>query len=1034
MIYLFDNQDKLIDIIAEDNLIDWTYTVEINAFDEAEFELPIDYKLDLVKKAVYFGFFGHEDEFKVFRITEKSLKDERLIKGLDRAESDLRTVSIIKEKRPKNVTADQALRVALENTGYEVGQVEGLPMVGKTNFYYISPREALVKIIETWNCEFRVRYTFVENKISSRYIDLFKREGKVTGRQFYHGDDLLSIEHEESSDDVVTALIGRGKGEEITDSDGQATGGYGRRIEFTDIAWSKAAGKPTDKPAGQNYVVSESAREKFGLYQNGQLKHRWGVFVDEQIEDREVLLQRTWEELQKLSIPITTYKASLVEISPDIWKGDSVAIIRDDIGIAFEARIHKIVIDKLNNDRSTVELGDYATLRERHSTGRAMQQAMNEALDAQSQDLQEFLLRLEEEKERKNAEIDEKFRLAQLNMDNAIEGVKNKAEQGRAELATQIESKLAEQRVTISEIERELGNSLENSYRTLTQSLAEYKSLVSTASQNASQANAVANTLAGQQQSLLQQLARQREEHVSWRTAFESTISTELGRYRNELTQLRGKFDESGNLTALETYKRTQEESARGIRTQLEQLSQDSARIGRIETEADRITQTVESLNSDVLKKSEFLIEDGRVQFWSGKELNGNNIASLLTVQPEAIQAVTDKLVITSRQNNIVSDEYKNVCRRVSRAGYVMDVPLSIDEREFFITGEARRISGNGSLQFYCVVFYSDGGKVGTGYTSSLTNTTKAPFSLTSKFTAASGKTVTGIRFYMNVSSSDVWEVCNLSITPKIGAELMVDGSITADKLNINSARAGILTANSVTSNMIQSQAVSADKLLVNSALFDKFTTSEAFIKSLTAKTAFITSVQAIDLSASRIKSGVLVARNGAMRINLDEANMLFKKNASVQFEGGDNALYRKKDSTTAFLHFGDDGYGGTYVGLGATSHNEGIKSANTARFAGVRIYRPDDRHDYTEVYGDYVYLKHGFSNVNGFKFQTAAAKREYNMTDLMEWLFGLKKDFNSLSIKRILQVFNHNFNHIINITGRGDVIKTYPGLGAVQL
>ena len=287
MIYLFNNKEELIHIIKEHDLIEFTHKIEINTFDAAEFELPIE-AIDktIIEEMRFFGFFVRGRQFGVFKAYEVTMNDNYVVKGLDRAESDLRTVRIIKDKRLQSVTADQALNVALEGTGYQLGEREGLTKVNKTNFYYISPREALVKIIEAFNCEFRVRYEFVENKIINRYIDLYHRQGSYSGVQFEYGNNALEVTMEEDSDNVVTALIGRGKGEESTDSEGNATGGYGRRIEFTDIVWTKASGKPIDKPAGQNYIVLNDDIENKGLYQNGELKHRWGVFVDEEIEDK----------------------------------------------------------------------------------------------------------------------------------------------------------------------------------------------------------------------------------------------------------------------------------------------------------------------------------------------------------------------------------------------------------------------------------------------------------------------------------------------------------------------------------------------------------------------------------------------------------------------------------------------------------------------------------------------------------------------------------------------------------------------------
>ena len=438
MIYLFNNKEELIHIIKEQDLIEFTHKIEINTFDAAEFELPIEaIDKEIIEEMRFFGFFVRGTQFGMFKSYEVTTTDNYVVKGLDRAESDLRTVRIIKDKRLQSVTADQALNVALEGTGYQLGEREGLTKVNKTNFYYISPREALVKIIEAFNCEFRVRYEFVENKIINRYIDLYHRQGSYSGVQFEYGNNALEVTMEEDSDNVVTALIGRGKGEESTDSERNATGGYGRRIEFTDIVWTKASGKPIDKPAGQNYIVLNDDIENKGLYQNGELKHRWGVFVDEEIEDKEVLLQATYQELLRLNNPIRKYKASILDLRDDIWLGDRVAIVKDSAKLSFEARIFSITIDKLNFDQSEVELGDYETLKSQSQSSSL--NAIKEAVRELSEEQEAYNRKVQEMIDQKNAEIAEKMRVMRLDMDNGIEDAKNKAEKVKQEVATKVD-------------------------------------------------------------------------------------------------------------------------------------------------------------------------------------------------------------------------------------------------------------------------------------------------------------------------------------------------------------------------------------------------------------------------------------------------------------------------------------------------------------------------------------------------------------------------------------------------------------------
>lgn len=440
MIYLFNQTEELIDVIDEESLADFTHTIELNTFDRASFELPIDYKPNIIKEAQFFGFQSRDNAFCLFRISGKSRDLGLTIQGIDRAESDLHSF-VIEDKRPSG-TADLVLNGILEGTGYQLGNVDGLTRTGKMSFYYISVRQALVKIIESYACEFKVRYTFVENKIIGRYIDLSQRFGHATGHQFEYGSNILNVTHEESSDEVVTALIGLGKGEQSTDENGEATGGYGRRIQFKEVDWSVARGDLVDKPAGQNYVTNETAKNIYGLHQNGVIKHRFAVYTNEDIEDPVELLKATYKELQRLSVPIVTFKANLLDlanaIENDIWVGDSVGIVRDQIGISFEARIHKLTIDKLDNNRSVAELGDYQTLQSKDRATR--QHAIKEVVKGFTESL--FDQSIAKEVERRNKEIDEKVRIIELEIDNALKEYKHKTE----ELGTKIHEEMEKER------------------------------------------------------------------------------------------------------------------------------------------------------------------------------------------------------------------------------------------------------------------------------------------------------------------------------------------------------------------------------------------------------------------------------------------------------------------------------------------------------------------------------------------------------------------------------------------------------------
>lgn len=474
MIYLFDKLEQLIATVGHQDLLSWHFKVKNNDWDQASFEVPVDYDIE---PFVYFGFFHkvpdeEREVFKLFKVIDYNLEDSKFYKGLDKAESDLDTIAIIKDKRFRQSSADACINGALEGTGYQVGKVEGISEVRTLSYYYISPRAALIKVVEAFNCEFNVRYTFVNNKITSRYIDLKKRFGKPTGKQFEHGNNLLKVVYEESTDDIVTCLIGRGKGEEIQHEEAEPKDveghlpqeerrqGYGRRIEFTDVVWSVEKGDPIDKPADQNFVALDSAKEEYGLSQNGELKHRWGVFVNEEIEDKTELLKATWEELQRLSIPIRIYKAEILDIGPETWKGDSVAIIYDEVKIAFETRVDEIDIDKLNFNRSVVTLGDYSVVQNRESRSRkeAVQNMINESLETITGlgvNFQEFLQDIEKRIETGKKEMEDNWRKVNLEFDN----FKKKVEQEGLQFNT-----LKEQ---IKEVDERTDKELEEFRKTL---------------------------------------------------------------------------------------------------------------------------------------------------------------------------------------------------------------------------------------------------------------------------------------------------------------------------------------------------------------------------------------------------------------------------------------------------------------------------------------------------------------------------------------------------------------------------------------
>lgn len=249
------------------------------------------------------------------------------------------------------------------------------------------------------------------------------------------------------------------------------------------------------------------------------------------------------------------------------------------------------------------------------------------------------------------------------------------------------------------------------------------------------------------------------------------------------------------------------------------------------------------------------------------------------------------------------------------------------------------------------------------------------------KFLKASGDVLT----QLNVNSGGV----------KIQGKLIhLDGQTLIDNGVIKSAMiysldAGKISTGYLSAARIATQAITGDKIKFDQAFFDKMTANEVYFKTIFGKSAFITAVQAVTLSASKIVGGLLSATNKAMIINLNQANITFNSTATIDFNSSWNALRRKVGDVTGFLHFNTATAGGTYVGLGVTSHNEGIKSQDTGRFAGIRIFRSNDSNDQLELYGDIMYLGHAF-NGNALRLTATRLDKTYEMVDIISSIKAL--------------------------------------------
>ena len=354
--YLLNKKQKAIKAIPSERLVEAKYTEGINEASKLTFSVPLESRLP---NSAFFALFQKPDssDFLLFKINDEAIESDRIsYTGVDAAYDELKSYSYVKDMRPEKRTAKEILQRVLQGTRWEVGYIDSTGLTD-TNFYYQPCLECIQKIAQIFNMEVVFTYGFDSKyqTITSRKVNLYQQQGRRTGKRFEYGSNLLTVTREEDSQDIVTALVGRGKGEEKTDEEtGEATGGYGRRIDFSNVVWSKANGDPADKPAGQEYVEDVQATKIFG-YDDG--KPRIGIVVFENIEDPAELLKATWASLKSSDRPKASFKASVTDVG-NLGLGDTIAIIRHELGIEYFTRVFKVTHDLLDKQNNTVEMGD----------------------------------------------------------------------------------------------------------------------------------------------------------------------------------------------------------------------------------------------------------------------------------------------------------------------------------------------------------------------------------------------------------------------------------------------------------------------------------------------------------------------------------------------------------------------------------------------------------------------------------------------------------------------------------------------------
>ena len=354
--YLLDKKQRVRRWLKDNDFIEAEMTEEINAANQINFSTPLK---DRIADNIYYVAIPtprSKQKYLLFKLLSERVQNDRIeYQGIEEAYDELKQYGYIKDIRPNDRTAEEMLKMVLEPTRWTLGNVTETSHQS-TNLYYITYLEALQKIVGLFNIEltFEVTIDPKSNKITRRQVNIYTEQGQRTGKRFEYGSNLLTVQQEQDSQELITALVGRGKGELVSEGHDDTPDGYGRRITFADVVWTKKDGNPVDKPAGQEYLIDPEATALYGFSDGNP---RIGLTVFEDIEDPVELINATWRALQSLKRPKVSFKADVTDVG-QLGLGDTVAIIRHDLKIEYLTRVYKVKHNLLNENDNQIELGD----------------------------------------------------------------------------------------------------------------------------------------------------------------------------------------------------------------------------------------------------------------------------------------------------------------------------------------------------------------------------------------------------------------------------------------------------------------------------------------------------------------------------------------------------------------------------------------------------------------------------------------------------------------------------------------------------
>ena len=241
----------------------------------------------------------------------------------------------VDDLKPRKEDLTSFLSRLLENTRFKIGKIDSVGTVSG-NFYHTNIREVLYKLVEKLSCDIDFTVEVEDNKIINRQVNIYKNIGVDNGFRLSYKKDLTYLRKSIDYSNICSKLYGYGKGEEFEKNEGESS--YGRRIDFAEIN------------NGLKYVTDEETRLKYGIGKSRE--HIEAIYVLDECEDKNQLLELTKEELKRRSKPEISYELRIEDNTQYINEGmdcnfeslgDKVLVIDNEMKVRINLKVLKII-------------------------------------------------------------------------------------------------------------------------------------------------------------------------------------------------------------------------------------------------------------------------------------------------------------------------------------------------------------------------------------------------------------------------------------------------------------------------------------------------------------------------------------------------------------------------------------------------------------------------------------------------------------------------------------------------------------------